>query len=276
MTSRVDYSLGPGGAFPKERCHRLEAGEVLNLEGRRASKVTADGREEVLLSDVAGHGVQGDLTSSAEAVPGPGWVGFGSWTNEDKDPILLYRGAWIVPPPPEVDAGQAVFLTLGLQPTPNARSMFGAVLQWGSGASGGSDRWGVSCWFQNDSLRTYSSLLGADPGDRIEACVQRAIHNAYGSEWRCTASVAGSRKAETTLPIQAHLEFSWAFAAFEAYSSAFSCEQVPNARETLFESLELRSGENRLAPDWKSTVEFEECGTRVDVVSPAEICIYFR
>jgi hypothetical protein len=77
-----------------------------------------------------------------------GWVSYATWTNDAGTPITLFETSWVVPPEPENQSGQEIYLFNGLQ---NAAKEYilQPVLQWGirSGVEGSGAFWTVSSWW---------------------------------------------------------------------------------------------------------------------------------
>ena len=71
------------------------------------------------------------------ALPDIAWIENSQWQNTGADPIISFTTTWIIPPAPNSDDSQTVFLFNGLQPD-DAAHILQPVLQWGgSGAGGG-------------------------------------------------------------------------------------------------------------------------------------------
>ncbi len=267
MTMPKTHDLGPRGALPKEQFHFLEPQESLHRVGDTLTKTRVDGSKLEL-----------PLPSTTLDQPpvGPGWVEYGSWSDDTADKIICFSGSWRVPAEPAVQEGQVLFISMGLQTTEtNSNDLFLPVLQWGPSAAGGGNYWSVSCWYQHLGRITYSELLRVVEGDTIFGSIARTVDNEFGTEWVASAKVEGSTSGTTSVPVVGDIELGWAFVALEAYSPEISCDQFPASGETTFRDLILKGQSAPLIPVWKPTVEFDQCNNKVDIVSDSEIRLIY-
>lgn len=259
------HDIGPRGAQPKEQFHFLEPDARLSRKGDVLTKTSADGTRVQL--PPAGQAVSQPPT-------GPGWIEYGSW-NDYTGKITELQGQWQVPGEPAVQAGQVIFLSLGLQTSKDvATDLFLPVLQWGPSAAGGGNYWSVSCWYQHLGRITFSELIKVEPGETIIGKVARTVDNEYGTEWVVSARIDSTGQT-TSVPVVGELELSWPFVALEIYSPNMACDQFPAGSGTAFQNLSLKYRSSPLAPEWQGTVEYKDCGTRVEIPDPTEIRLLY-
>lgn len=263
-----EHVIAPGGLRHRSTTHHIGASEAVQPRSEGGlRKISAAGAEDLE-----------DLGATRGATPqtpkGPGWVAFASWAASE-GPIQSYRGSFEVPPAPEAESGQTLFLFLGLQKSADDGSeLFQPVLQWGQSAAGGGEFWGVSCWYLNGGQLVFSALTAVEPGDRIDVRTER-IEEQGVALWESCAEVAASGKA-SRLRVMGELELGWSCTALEAYADAMQCRDYPASPAVRFSGLALESASGPLTPAWEPAVEDASCGARVEIRDASQVEIFYR
>jgi len=104
------------------------------------------------------------------AVPdlGSGWIAFSSCA--PKGIITSFKTTWVVPPAPESDSGQLVYLFNGIQ---NSSMIYQPVLQWGQSPAGGGNYWAIASWYADGKggPAFHSNLVRVEPGTELTGII---------------------------------------------------------------------------------------------------------
>ncbi|KAJ7688701.1 hypothetical protein B0H17DRAFT_1297136 [Mycena rosella] len=92
-----------------------------------------------------------------------GWITYAQWNNLASSPITSFSTTFTVPPAPESDHGQTVFLWNGFQP--NSRPSPATILQYGPSDAGGGSFWSVASWYIVGNSVFYTNPAPVNPGD---------------------------------------------------------------------------------------------------------------
>jgi hypothetical protein len=144
---------------------------------------------------------------------GSGWITYASWANTTGKPISLFSTSWVVPPPPATQSGQTIFIFSSLTDS-TQDDIVQPVLQWGVGALGGSNNWGVANWYVDSYGNAYySSLVQVNEGDLLVGRI--ALRSQAGPSFSYVAEFDGI--AGTALSVPNVSELTVATETLEAY-----------------------------------------------------------
>jgi len=222
--------------------------------------------------------VSKDLTSSRVVPPcseGPiqklpnGWTAFTSEvvpTGADQ-----YNGTWLVPPEPQDESTQTLFLFTGLQNNfggGGITNIIQPVLQFGPSAAGGGQYWAIASWYVDSNSRAYfSQLTNTKPGNIIQGNMSLGAD----STWTvASADISGNTR--TTLTIKTNTTEPYVFVTLEVYGVT-NCLEFPTGSDR-FTNLAITQQGREFVPAWKPQVS-PGCDEAVNVISPYEVEIVF-
>jgi hypothetical protein len=212
-----DLVLTPGGYKPRGHVHHVPPEHVVRMNGdvfeihhrtrgfvRSVGRIQRHASKEPLMprniTRRPDHPA-GPFTNRGPGVPGAngevdGWLSFAGWDNATGTPIAFFSTVWTVPEAPQNGGDQTIFLFNGMQ---NATMIYQPVLQWGTSAAGGGQKWSVGCWYADspDGHSFYSLLVDVAPGTELTGSMSLADQSEAGCSY--TAQFTGV--AETALPI---------------------------------------------------------------------------
>jgi len=272
-----DFVLTPGGYKPRSNVHHVPPehslrmnGDVFEIHHRTRGLIRSVGlirrhtSIEPLMPRNIGH--RPDLAepfrNMGPGVPGPdgevnGWVSFAFWNNATGTPISLFSTAWTVPEAPQNAGDQTIFLFNGIQ---NATMIYQPVLQWGSSAAGGGQKWSIGCWYADspDGHSFYSLLVDVLPGTSLSASMSMTDQSEAGYSY--TAQFDGVD--DTILPIFNVDQLTWANETLEVYKVKSKAD-LPNSAKTAFSSIVLKTGTTIPAIGWSLENYHPDLGTKV-------------
>ncbi len=157
-----DFVVTPGGLRHRSLVHKVvpkatkpvlsdndRARTIAHLSSRkiRALNSTAFGSPAVgPASNSALASVTADSSKPAPPVPAGsnGWIMYSYWNNNSGQPLIHLTTTWTVPPPPENEDGQTIYIFNGIQ---NNYWILQPVLSWGLTPDGGGSGWSVASWY---------------------------------------------------------------------------------------------------------------------------------
>jgi len=238
--------------------------------------VVVDGPDFTLIKDIATNKIVRTIPpckkrlSPKQALPN-GWSAY-AWSQHTGGSLSSYNGTWSVPPTPQDQAIQVLFLFIGTQNNfVGAFSAFGVtniiqpVLQWGKSAAGGGRYWAMASWYvDSNSNSHWSTLTNTVSGHTI----QGTMDIASGTTWNivCTDETTAQ---STTLNIQTNTTEPFAFVTLEVYSVT-SCGDYPTGSDT-FSNLAFTPS---FTPTW-NPVANPGCEESVTVNGPTSVEINF-
>jgi hypothetical protein len=200
-----DYVATPGGRYHHKDCiHELEKGAVADEEGnvRRADGTTY----AVPRCSHAAYRVQ---KKSGEQPPTiGGWYEAG--TKYNAGGYTEFDADWYVPSNPSTGGGLLYFFS-GLEPDDYTR-ILQPVLQWGFTG----DSWTLASWSCAQNSCYHSALQATSPGNHIYGWMTGSSCNGGICYWQISTYDA-TTGAFTALDWQAHVAYTRAYAALEAY-----------------------------------------------------------
>lgn len=91
------------------------------------------------------------------------YVGAATWSNSGTSPITWFNSTWTVPPLPDTDQGQIIFIFEWLTSAYEG-VIASPQLQWGESAAGGGDYWTIASWYMTGSGNYISEPITVTPG----------------------------------------------------------------------------------------------------------------
>lgn len=194
---------------------------------------------------------------------GSGWITYASWSNATGTPISRFTTTWTVPPAPETDSGQTVFLFNAIEDAAQD-DIVQPVLQWGISAAGGGSYWAIANWYvDNTGHAIYSSLVQVNPGDVLTGIMTLASQTAGAFNY--VSSFAGHNDLD--LAVDEIGELIWATETLEAYQIS-DCSNYPNAPQTAMSSIGVTTA-GTPALSWQPTNSITDCNQSSNVISGA-------
>jgi len=212
--------------------------------------------------------VSGSVASADSKVPFPnGWAAW-AWSRYLGGTFTSYNGTWTVPPTPQDDGTQTLFLFTGFQNTyeipANVTNIIQPVLQWGSSEAGGGKFWALSSWYVDSNGNAFwSQLQDTASGHTIQG---NMVLN--GKTWTIQ-SIDMNTQVETTLNIKTNTSEPFAFVTLEVYS-VHSCLEYPTGTDQ-FDDLVFSPS---FVPKWNSQVT-PGCEESIAINNSSSITVSF-
>jgi hypothetical protein len=215
--------------------------------------------------------------SALAASAAGGWVSYATWTNDAGTPITLFETSWVVPPEPEKQSGQQIYLFNGLQ---NAAKdhILQPVLQWGirSGVEGSGAFWTVSSWSappaDGSPIRVTNPGVRVQSGDPLTGLITAVPRSDGLVEYSCEfVGIPGTR---LTVELR---ELTNCVEVLEAYGIEDQAE-YPATQRTTFSGIRVRVKSG--VPDlvWSvggafppDVLDNSPTGGEVDIVYPTSV-----
>ncbi|KAF7378374.1 hypothetical protein MSAN_00263700 [Mycena sanguinolenta] len=217
--------LTPGGYRSKSKVYELPTGSSLAHTSDAVQSIDAGG--SVIHVDGAGDAMELGRRDFLD-----GWIAFAWWLNPGLAPIASFTTIWEVPPLPETDHGQTVFLFNALQP--NGSGILQPVLQYGPSGAGGGSFWAVATWHVDDAGNAFfTPLVPVSPGQILNAAI--TLTNTNGSTFDYNAqftNVPGTSMNLTGAP-----QLTFAAETLEAYGVT-ALSDYPSG-STVFSGIDL-------------------------------------
>jgi len=228
--------ITPFGYMPKECIHPApEDAEIVEEE------------TGLLIRDK--NGGETKIAGKCPVAPLPsGWSVYAAWI--DSSPLQYFGAAWNVPPVPQDEGTQVLFLFNGLQnngPLDAATTIIQPVLQFGVSEAGGGKYWAIASWFVSSTGHAvYSKLLTVETG----ALLLGNMTNSNGL-WNIVTydSNSGTDVSINVRPAASQL---FASITLEVYQVS-SCLEYPQGSTTFFD-LVLKDGDGEATPTWTPKV----------------------
>jgi hypothetical protein len=249
-----DYVLTPGGFRHRSLAHSMSPGNRVQRHLDRLFQVEMKtGKQISLYPRIPKHLIIPDV--------GTNWITYASWSNDTGSPISRFVTRWIVPPAPETENGQTIFIFSCLEDAVQD-DIIQPVLQWGVAMPGGGNYWSIANWYiDHTGHATYSIPQRVNPGDTVTGIV--TLVSQEGSNYNYRASFA--EYPELDLPVNGVSELVWASETLEAYMMS-ECSDYPNASQTSMSSIEIQTSGNNPPLVWSVTNRVSDCNQRTAVV----------
>lgn len=276
-----DLVLTPGGSRPRSAVYALDPGHTISGDQGRLRILSSAG---ALVKDIGAlpNRASGEplhprnVVVPEAAVPGlgQGWITYASWTNNTGHPIKSFKTTWVVPPAPQTQSGQTIFLFNGIQ---NSTMIYQPVLQWGSSAAGGGNYWSIASWYVDGQggPAFHSTLIPVNPGTNLTGVMTMTGQSGSLYSYDCVfQGIANSGYA-----IQNVEQLTWCIQTLEAYSVQ-KCTDYPATPRTAMTAIEIQTTAGQAPLNWSAANPVHDCNQRTAVISNAspggEVDIFYR
>ncbi len=280
LVQEVDTNIiTPGGARPQHLVSMVQPGHRLRATDDRLQ--TIDEMQNVFI-DMPKH-LAAEIQASAKR--DGGWIASVRWDNNTGSPVNNYIAKWTVPPPPQDQEDQLIYLFNGLTnqyPADNGKTAFGIlqpVLQWGTYGALGGKYWSVANWyvisFQDQQGNSspgpaiHTKILQVQPGQTLTGKLQLTGQSDAGFGYSCWFEEFN----DYVLMVDSIAELYECSVALEMYrTGGISCPQYPNVRNTDFTGINLQTEAGLQTVAWgqpEKSKDVTDCKQRADVVDPS-------
>jgi hypothetical protein len=272
--------ITPGGVRDRSRVRLAAPGSVVNVGGTQAPMIAA-----------------AMTKPKSNTPPGPpsqaNWISAGWWYNDSGSPISSFVTTWTVPPMPETQAAQLLYLFNGMQPANTAPflTILQPVLQWGSsgpdedGVMRTGSFWTIASWIVPDATGSvhHTPHIRVEPGEVLVGVM--ALTGQAGGLFTYSCGfqgIAGTMFSVTNMP-----ELVWCVETLEAYENNSttpppydldSAAEYPATDRTAFGTINIRTGAaptSHWAPDNYETKYGEHTTVVSDSATNGEVDIYY-
>jgi hypothetical protein len=228
----LGVGLTPFGYMPKSCVHGVSNGATILEENNGLTIVHADKTKE-------------RIEGNCNVAPLPsGWSVYGAWI--DSQPLQYFGAAWVVPPLPQDERTQVLFLFNGLQndgPLNAPTTIIQPVLQYGVSEAGGGMYWAIASWFVSSTGHAvYSKLGNVNAGDLLLG----NMTNTNGL-WEIVGTDTNNG-ASATISVRPGATQLFAALTLEVYQVT-TCLEYPSGSTTFYD-LVLRDGSGDATPKW--------------------------
>ena len=276
-----DLVLTPGGFRPKSVVHPVPPGHSISGAGGRLSMLAPGGAVAAEIGPIPKRPASEPLHPRNVFVPegrvpglGSGWITYASWTNATGHPIKSFKTTWSVPPAPQTQSGQTIFLFNGIQ---NSTMIYQPVLQWGSSAAGGGNYWSIASWYVDGQggPAFHSQLIPVSPGTILVGVMTLTSQQGNLFSYNCLFQGI----ANSGYPIQNVEQLTWCIQTLEAYGLT-QCSDYPATPTTAMTAIEIVTTGGEAPLSWQPSNPITDCSQHTTVVSNAspggEVDIFYR
>ncbi|KAJ7230763.1 hypothetical protein C8J57DRAFT_1329637 [Mycena rebaudengoi] len=239
--------------------YEIPAGGSLARVGSRIHVLAANGT--VIHVATAGAPTAGQFKFPvSRAAPVDGWVAFAYFLNPGFSVISSFTSTWEVPPLPETDHGQTIYLFNAVQNFSN--TILQPVLQYGPSPAGGGPFWAVASFFLDGVNLFHTPLVRKSPGETLNGALTLRSFSSSESVFNYTSQF--SNIPGTTLNMSVPAQLNVAAVTLEAYNiTAFS--DYP-AGTTVFSGVNVKFASGETKPDvvWRPVVQADGLESTVD------------
>ncbi|HLK58924.1 MAG TPA: hypothetical protein VKU00_20285 [Chthonomonadaceae bacterium] len=217
------------------------------------------------------------------------WVSYAYWENTTGKPITSFKTTWTVPPAPQTQLSQTLFLfnsILNAPPDPSGtlNGILQPVLQWGISAAGGGQYWSIGSWYvdTDSNLQLCPQLTQVEEGQDITGVMTLTGQSDDGFTYTCEFE----GYPDSSLTVENIAELKYCSHVLEAFVRSDSkkwelpaikdCSQYPNTDKTAFSSIEIETGGEIQEVQWTPAIKDPSCGSHAIAVSASEVDIYYR
>ena len=122
---------------------------------------------EIRVVDKAGNVVNSAKVTKYDAITP---AAYAYWANTGSSPISSFDTTWNVPPAPETNHGQSIFLFPGISSAGHS-AVLGPVLQYGPSEAGGGNYWSVASWYLSGGLAYFTPAVGVAAGKSLNGVI---------------------------------------------------------------------------------------------------------
>jgi hypothetical protein len=280
-----NYVLIPGGYRHKSLVHRVAPGQVLRMRDGFVNVIDPSGavvaqhgpiaasRERVTVvpsSPVLAAAVEGTPPGTL----GSGWIATTFWNSPTDKPVTSLRTTWVVPPFPQTQSGQLIYLFNGMQ---DANWIIQPVLQWGQGPSGGGDYWSVASYYvhSDPGPAFHNDAIRVEPGDVLVGSIA-LVNQPQPNLVNYVCQFDGI--SNTTLDVASPDLFWQCVETLEVYSIT-RCSDYPATLKTKMTSISIVGGGGPATIPWNVNDRVTDCGQHAVVVDPSasngEVDLYY-
>ncbi|KAF8181947.1 hypothetical protein K438DRAFT_1767672 [Mycena galopus ATCC 62051] len=228
FTLALEQVLTPGGYRAKTNVFEIPPGGSIVHFGSKVHVLAANGT----VAHVA--------DSHPEKAHRPrdlldGWIAFAWWLNPGLAPISSFRTTWEVPPVPDSDNGQTVFLFNALQPN-GSSAILQPVLQYGPSNAGGGSFWAVATWYVDGTGNAFfTTPVPVISGQTLQGVITLTGSDASNSTFTYNAKFTDV--PGTSMNLTGAAELTFAAETLEAYGIT-ALSDYP-AGSTVFSAVDL-------------------------------------
>ncbi len=200
-----DLVFPPGGPRRRSRMRRVRPGERVRFSGDADSRLPS-------------------LRLRRRDAPGPpdlaNWITYAGWLNTTGNPVSQFVTTWTVPPVPDDQSSQLLYLFNGMQ-TADGQIIVQPVLQWGDhgpdndGVNRTGPFWTAASWLVGgpDGSASHSHHVPVNPGDILVGVIVLTNQSPNGFVYSC----GFQGLADTQFSTDAMAELVWCVETLEAY-----------------------------------------------------------
>ncbi|KAF8319999.1 hypothetical protein DL93DRAFT_1920695 [Clavulina sp. PMI_390] len=230
----------PVGLRPAEHVHEVPSGGSIKHVGNAVHLLDAAGK----VLHIAHKNASVSTTKRFET----GWTAYTGWYNSDSsNPIENFVTSWTVPPAPQTNNGQTVFLFNSIEPS-DFSAILQPVVQYGGSAAGGGAYWSIASWYVGSSGTYYTKLYNVNVGDELTGVIH--LDSQSGSSFNYTSSFSNI-PAAGALALTGSSELVWATETLECYSITAASDYP--AGTTVFNNIQLTGKNGALPLSWDVT-----------------------
>jgi hypothetical protein len=195
----------PGGPRRRSRMRHVRPGETVRLSAESGLRVA---RLRLRRSDAPGPPDQAN------------WITYAGWLNTTGDPVSQFVSTWTVPPAPDDQSSQLLYLFNGMQ-TADGQIIVQLVLQWGDhgadndGVNRTGPFWTAASWIVGgpDASATHSHHVPVNPGDILVGAITLTNQSPNGFVYSCEFQGL----PDTQFSTDAMAELVWCVETLEVY-----------------------------------------------------------
>ena len=258
----MDTEITPGGKRPKSAIHFIEQGAVVSIKNGVVKKIQSNKKGAVELGkinpaqDIRSKNRESLRDQDATTKDG-GWIVYSGWKNNTSELITRFKTKWVVPPEPETEKRQVIYLFNGIEDS-DFNFILQPVLQWGISEAGGDASWSIANWFvgsPGDGIAVHGTLLPVKAGDMITGIITLEGRDEDGLIYRSSFE----EFPEADLIIRGAKPLTWANETLECYRmQGFS--EYPNVLSTAMHEIEIHLGGNHAKLEWTPHVRVKDNG----------------
>ncbi|KAJ6540583.1 hypothetical protein B0H19DRAFT_1239781 [Mycena capillaripes] len=190
-----------------------------------------------------------------------GWVAFAYFLNPGFSIISSFTATWEVPPLPETDHGQTIFLFNAVQNFSN--TILQPVLQYGPSVAGGGSFWAVASFFLDGVNTFHTPLVRTSPGATLNGALTLTSFSSSESIFDYTSQFTNIPGTTLNMSVPALLNV--AAATLEAYNITALSDYPAGA--TVFSGINVEFASGETIPDvvWRPVADTADgLGSTVD------------
>lgn len=200
-----DLVFPPGGPRRRSRMRRVRPSETVRFSAEAGLRLPS-------------------LRLRRSDAPGPpdhaNWIAYAGWLNTTGNPVSQFVSTWTVPPAPDDQASQLLYLFNGMQ-TADGQIIVQPVLQWGDhgadddGVNRSGPFWTAASWIVGGPYGSamHSHHVPVSPGDILVGAINLTDQSPNGFVYSCEFQGL----PDTQFSTDAMAELVWCVETLEAY-----------------------------------------------------------